>query len=675
MPPLLLQPLPLSAEPPASVPGRAWVVGASAEAAAAMAHALPPDLRAEPLVGAPALLARLPAGPSGAPRGQDPGARPDAVLLDGALEDCADLCRRVRERHDALALPLLVLGGAADLEALVEAGANDRLDAGALELRAPGARAALCARVSTLVRLGQLAHLQRHSLAALFEQAPAFIAHVSGPTHVFDMANAAYVRLFGGRALLGKPLREVLPELEGQPYFELLDRVYATGEPFTAREMPARLDREGNGTVSEVLVTFVFQPTRAPGGQVDGILIHAVEVTELVRARKEAEAAQQAQAGLLQALAAQSLVFVALVRGPELVFEMTNSGYRKLFGGRDLVGKPLLEAAPELRGQGFDALIAEVIATGRPFTGREMPVVLEQEDGALEERRVSFVYQPVQGASGTFDGVLITGTDVTEAVHARQEAQARLAFEERLIGIVGHDLRSPLAAVRMSASQLQAPGALAPGLSGAQERAVARVERGARRIQAVITSLLDLTRARSGRGFPVAPAPADLDATLRQALEEVRVTYPGRELRYAHQGDTRGLFDEGRLAQVAVNLLENALKYGAPDRPVQLTCEGDAQALRFCVHNEGAPIPPELVAQLFQPFVRGPQSQDTVRVSVGLGLYIVREILQAHGGSIRVHSDEGSGTTFRVELPRAALEAAAGADEPPERARAGRSPT
>jgi signal transduction histidine kinase len=444
----------------------------------------------------------------------------------------------------------------------------------------------------------------------------------------------------------------------GQPYFDLLDGVYVTGEPFIADEMPALLDREGDGNVHEVLVNFVFQPTRTAEGQVRGVLIHAVEVTELVRARRAAEAAQQAQAGLLQALAAQELVFVAIVRGPHLVFEMTNSGYRKLFGGRFLVGKPLLEAAPELRGQGFDALINEVIVTGRPFTGHEMPVVLEQEDGALEERLVSFVYQPVQGASGSYDGVLIAGTDVTEAVRARQEAQARLAFEERLIGIVGHDLRSPLAAVRMSASQLSAPGTLGAGLSAAQTRAVQRVDRGARRIQAVITSLLDLTRARNGRGFPVAPCDADLDATVRQAMEEVRATYPAASLRYTHRGDTRGHFDEGRLAQVAVNLLENALKYGQPGAPVHLVCEGEARWLRLSVHNEGPPIPPTLVSQLFQPFVRGPQSVDTVRVSVGLGLYIVREIVQAHGGQISVVSNVAEGTTFQLELPRAERPAA-----------------
>jgi signal transduction histidine kinase len=182
---------------------------------------------------------------------------------------------------------------------------------------------------------------------------------------------------------------------------------------------------------------------------------------------------------------------------------------------------------------------------------------------------------------------------------------------------------------------------------------VERVDRGARRIQSVITSLLDLTRARSERGFPIMPGPADLDETVRQVLEEVRASHPqGQRVHYEHRGDTRGHFDAGRLAQVTVNLLENALKYGEPDSPVRLVCEGDASTLRLSVHNTGRPIPPELITQLFQPFVRGPQSVDTVRESMGLGLYIVREIIRAHGGLIDVTSTEAGGTTFRVELPR-----------------------
>ncbi|HZH02652.1 MAG TPA: HAMP domain-containing sensor histidine kinase, partial [Myxococcaceae bacterium] len=295
----------------------------------------------------------------------------------------------------------------------------------------------------------------------------------------------------------------------------------------------------------------------------------------------------------------------------------------------------------------------EAMASGAPFVGREMVVPLVRgEAGLLEDVIFNFVYQPVRGTDGTYDAILIVGVEVTQEVRVRQEAQARLAFEERLTGIVGHDLRSPLAALRMSASQLLAGGQHADGLTPGQARAVERVARGAQRIQAVITSLLDLTRARGERGFPIQLAPADLDVTVRAVLEELRASYPGHQVRYEHRSDTRGHFDAERIAQVAVNLLENAFKYGESDAAVSLRCEGVGSWLRLVVHNAGAPIDAELQARLFQPFARGNQSMETVKVSLGLGLYIVREIVRAHGGRITLDSSAEGGTTFIVELPR-----------------------
>jgi PAS domain S-box-containing protein len=391
-------------------------------------------------------------------------------------------------------------------------------------------------------------------------------------------------------------------------------------------------------------------------GQAERFFGTVLDITE----RKVAELMRE---GLLEALAAQPLIFVALLRGPQLVFELTNPLYESLFRGQQLVGRPLLEALPELKGQGLDTLMYEAMASGKAFVGREMVVPLVRgEAGLLEQVIFNFVYQPVRGVDGTYDGILIVGVEVTQEVRVRQEAQARLAFEERLTAIVGHDLRSPLAALRLSAAQLVAGGQHAAGLTPGQARAVERVARGAQRIQAVITSLLDLTRARGERGFPIQAVSADLDVTARRVLEELRVSYPQRPVHYEHQGDTQGHFDPERIAQVAVNLLENAFRYGDTDSEVSLRCEGAGSQLRLVVHNAGSPIDPELQARLFQPFVRGPQSMETVKVSMGLGLYIVREIVRAHGGHITLDSSAEGGTTFTVELPR---EGPPPADVPP----------
>ncbi|MDQ3702764.1 MAG: GAF domain-containing protein, partial [Chloroflexota bacterium] len=131
---------------------------------------------------------------------------------------------------------------------------------------------------------------ERQRLHEVLMASPAAIAIVRGPDHVYELANPQYLRLLGHREVLGRPVREAVPELVVQGFVELLDRVYATGEPFTGTEVPIQLDRRGDGTWETMYFNFVYQPTRDADGAVDGIVIHAVEVTELLQARRRAEA-------------------------------------------------------------------------------------------------------------------------------------------------------------------------------------------------------------------------------------------------------------------------------------------------------------------------------------------------------------------------------------------------
>jgi hypothetical protein len=127
---------------------------------------------------------------------------------------------------------------------------------------------------------------ERSRLRAVIEQAPAFICTLVGPDHVFELANDGIYDLLGKRDLIGKPVREALPELVGQPYLDLLDRVYTTGETFHGHEMPALLARRGDGQLEQRFVNFIYQPLREPGGEVTGVLSHGVDVTEGVQARR-----------------------------------------------------------------------------------------------------------------------------------------------------------------------------------------------------------------------------------------------------------------------------------------------------------------------------------------------------------------------------------------------------
>lgn len=229
--------------------------------------------------------------------------------------------------------------------------------------------------------------------------------------------------------------------------------------------------------------------------------------------------------------------------------------------------------------------------------------------------------------------------DVTERRRS-QEVQAHL------LGIVGHDLRTPLTALSASAALVLRDAAL----PDRHRRALERVTGGAARMSRLIADLLDYSRARLGHGLPVAFRPADLDAVCREAMHEVQAAHPGRTVTYAQQGQGAGVFDPDRIQQVVMNLLTNAVRYGAPGTPVALRWTGEGEERVVSVHNEGPPIPPRLRDHLFEPFKRGDGAGSSWG-GVGLGLYIVREIVRAHAGRVVVRSDEATGTTFEVTFP------------------------
>ena len=223
---------------------------------------------------------------------------------------------------------------------------------------------------------------------------------------------------------------------------------------------------------------------------------------------------------------------------------------------------------------------------------------------------------------------------------AETEAKLIGAQQERLVAVVSHDLRNPLNAITMTAESLQrdAPERQAKSLS--------RIVMSAKRMQSMIHDLLDYARARHGSGLPVQPQAARLGDICRTALEEVRSAEPDGTVLLDVNGDDSARLDPARVEQVVCNLVTNALKHGAPGAPVKVSVSENGAGVRLEVTNRGTPLPPHLVPALFDPFRSGDAPG-----SVGLGLFIVREIARAHGGSVSVRSSE-LGTTFSVVFPK-----------------------
>jgi signal transduction histidine kinase len=237
------------------------------------------------------------------------------------------------------------------------------------------------------------------------------------------------------------------------------------------------------------------------------------------------------------------------------------------------------------------------------------------------------------------------------ASYADELARSRDTF----LAILGHDLRSPLSAVSLSGEYLSTAGIL----EGKQQlQAVARIQRGAASMDAMIRDLLEYTRTRLGRGIPIARKPSNIGVICEAALEEMKAGDPERIFRFESSGELDGSFDGARLQQVFANLLHNAVQHGAKDSPVFLAAHGGLDAVTVQVRNYGSPIPLDALQVIFNPLVQGPSAAsgdgDRASTSLGLGLFIARNIVVGHGGTLEVESSEQAGTVFTARLPRGA---------------------
>jgi PAS domain S-box-containing protein len=523
----------------------------------------------------------------------------------------------------------------------------------------------------------------------------------------FVAANDAYLQVTGKRLdeLIGRNVFDEFPHDPADPanqsaalLRQSLERVLATGRADVIAFIRYRVPRaeDGDGEGEDRFWSATHTPVHDEHGEVAYILQHTVDVSELQRLRQAASypasaAATRIEAGVLerarevqetnqflqielaklQRLFEQAPGFMAFLSGPTHVFEIANAAYYQLVGHRDIIGKTLAEALPELENQIFIQLLDDVFTTGEPFVGTGMRALLQQEPGApLSEVFLNFSYQPIVDPSNRTTGILVLGYDITrqkiqeveraalfereraaraEAEAARDELHRRAEFDKQLIGIVSHDLRNPMNAIGIATALLLKRGQL----DEQGVRVVKRIMSSSDRAVRLIQDFLDFTQARVMGRIPVTPKPANIRELAHQVFDEVLLTQPSRKGTIVHDGEADGMWDPDRLAQVIGNLLSNAFQHSPPSSTVRLTTRGDREGVTIDVHNEGTPISPDDLARLFAPFERGTDASASGR-SIGLGLYISRQIIEAHAGRIDVRSVEGEGTRFTVWLPRRA---------------------
>jgi signal transduction histidine kinase len=224
----------------------------------------------------------------------------------------------------------------------------------------------------------------------------------------------------------------------------------------------------------------------------------------------------------------------------------------------------------------------------------------------------------------------------------RAERERALVVQQRLMAVVSHDLRNPLGVILAAGwalSRLELPPQAVP--------VARRILAAGRRMERLVRDVLDWSRVHGGAAIPISAREADLHDVCQRIADELRDRAGGR-IRVEREGDTRGRFDPDRMEQVAANLLCNALRYAPPETAVVVRAVGTANEVRLEVHDEGPGIPAEARDRIFEAFRQGPCGDGS---GVGLGLFIVRALALAHGGSVELESSPGR-TAFSVRVPR-----------------------
>jgi len=348
-------------------------------------------------------------------------------------------------------------------------------------------------------------------------------------------------------------------------------------------------------------------------------------------------------------------VALAMLRGPELVYDFANPSYRTLVAGRDVVGKPLLTALPELRGQGIFELLQGVLRAGKPFTHTALRVELERHaEAGLEEAFFNLVYEPLKDDRGEIHAIAVVATDVTDLVRARQEAEAANRAKDEFMAMLGHELRNPLSPMltTLELMRLRAPDQL--------ERERGILERQVQHLARLVDDLLDVSRIARGM-IDLKREVVELAGVVAVAVEQVSPLLEERQhflrLSVPRHG-FRVVADPARLAQVFFNLLHNAAKYTDPGGHLTVVARREGSEVLLSVRDDGVGIAPELQPMVFDTFFQARQEVDRSKGGLGLGLALVKSLSELHGGHVDVESPGvGKGSTFTVRLPLAIEEA------------------
>ncbi len=544
-------------------------------------------------------------------------------------------------------------------------------------------------------------------LANLFAQTPVPTAVLCGHELVFALANPAFIEIVGGRQLLGRPLLEAVPEMQGQGFDALMREVVHTGGPRICREAPVRIERLGE--VEESYFTFVFSPLRAPGGAIEGVISTCHDVTEQVRAReslRESEARyhnifravdvsiweedfsgvkkaldELAAAGVrdFRAYLREHPAFVKQAIGLVRIVDVNDATLR-MFGARDkpeffaALGNVFVDASTDC----FAEELAAIAQGDRIF---ESEAAMQTLKGERRDVLCTVAFPP---SDPEMRHVLVALTDITErraweqALRASEERFRHMAealrdgdrLKDEFLATLSHELRNPLAPLRNSVELLRMTTAAPTAAAHAESASVLdMMDRQVNHLVRLVDDLLEMSRVSRGT-FKLRKERVAVAAVVENAIETSRplIDAAGHTLQVALPEKPLWLHgDPVRLAQILSNLLNNAARYTDPGGSIRLEAKAVGRRLTVSIADNGCGLAPEIVPRLFEMFTRGSDAAGRGQGGLGIGLALARRLTEMHGGEIEARSAGiGQGSEFLVRLPLAGASAAV----EPARARA-----
>lgn len=543
----------------------------------------------------------------------------------------------------------------------------------------------------------QIVNDERSYLRNLFNQAPGFIAIFKGRHHVFDMVNEAYYQLVGHREILGKPVWEALPDVQGQGFEELLDQVYESGEAYVGRGMRLRAQKAPNAPLSDMYIDFVLQPLFTSDRSVSGIFVQGHDVTEAFEAQlAKREIDQQLQ----QALRRQSFQLELADTLRQLsdatdIFERTSALLGRYFdvshvvyGEYGLLDKQITfhssfakHNASELTGthpaSAFGSSNFTMLENGTSWVSEDIEHDLRTSAPQVWTMFKTFdiysgVAVPLNRNSTSIACLFVNDSkprkwsrpdvrlieDVAERVWSTIERvraqEALLAADRRkdqFLAMLAHELRNPLAPISAAAELLKLARIEPERIQSLSEI----ISRQVNHMTGLVADLLDVSRVTSGL-VVLDKEEVDAKRVVADAVEQIRPLIEARHHRFAVHMTPDAAYvmgDYKRLVQILANLINNAVKYTADGGNILVRMEIVDDQVVFRVLDDGMGVTPDLLPNVFKLFSQAERSADRSQGGLGLGLALVKSLVELHGGSVAVSSKgKDMGSEFTFKLPR-----------------------